>query len=123
MRHKMKNIRNAKPRSKRPQDEEKPLSAMPAKQQKKQYLPRYPIPPKIALSEDNASYQRHIKMLQSEAQKTSPVKRTIMSLMSLTYPFRRQEILEKGMEIANILKIYPPLKKLTRYPEPKKYVQ
>ena len=108
----MKNIRNVKPRSKRAQDEEKSLSAMPAKQQKIQYLQRYPIPPKIVLSEDNASYQRHIKMLQLESQKTSPDKRTIANLMSLTYPFRRQEILEKGMEIANILKIYPPLKKI-----------
>ena len=56
-------------------------------------------------------------MLQSESQKTSPDKRTIANLMCWTYPFRRQEILEKGMEIANILKIYPPLKKLTRYTE------
>lgn len=110
MRDKMKNIRNVKPRSKRPQDGEKSPSTMPAKQQKIQYLPRYPIPLKIVLSEDNTSYQRHIKMLQLEAQKASPDKCTIASLMSLTYPYRRQEILEKGMEIADILKIYPPLK-------------
>ena len=33
------------------------------------------------------------------------------NLMDLTYPKRRQEISE-GMEIATILKMYPPLKKI-----------
>lgn len=104
----MKYIRNVKPRNKRPSDVESP----PTKQQKMQYLPRYPVQPKIPQSEDIASSQRHVKLIQLESKKPSPDKRTIKSLMDLTYPFRRNEILQKGMEIAEILKVYPPLKKI-----------
>ena len=32
--------------------------------------------------------------------------------MDLIYPLRWQELLEKGMEITVILKVYPPLKKI-----------
>lgn len=107
MRDKMKNIRNVKPRTKRPPNAESP----PTKQQKIQYLPRCPVQPKILPSEDLASCQRHVKMLQLESQKPSPDKHTIRNLMDLTYRLRRQEI-EKGMEITAILKVYPPLKKI-----------
>ena len=106
MRDKMKNIRNVKPRTKRPPNAESP----PTKQQKIQYL-RCPVQPKILPSEDLASCQRHVKMLQLESQKPSPDKHTIRNLMDLTYRLRRQEI-EKGMEITAILKVYPPLKKI-----------
>lgn len=106
MRDKMKNIRNVKPRNKRSPNAESP----PTKQQKTQYLPRRPVQPKIPPSEDIASCQKHVKVLQLESQKPSPDKQTIRNLMDLTYPLRRQEIYE-GMEIATILKVYPPLKK------------
>ena len=109
MRDKMKNIRNVKPRIKRPPNAESPPQA--TKQQKIQYLPRRPIQLKIPPSEDIASCQKHVKMLQLESQKPSPDKRTIKNLMDLTYPLRRQEIC-KGMEISAILKVYPPLKKI-----------
>lgn len=112
MRDKMKNIRNTKPRAKRPATKDNPSNTVPNKKQKMAFLPKYPVPPKISLSEDDASYGRHVKRLQLEAQKPSPDKQTVRTLMNVTYPFRRNEILEKGMEISEVLKMYPPLKKI-----------
>jgi len=112
MRDKMKNIRNVKPRVKRPVTEDNSSTTVPGKKQKMVFLPKYPVPPKISLSEDDASYERHIKKLKLEAQKPSPDKQTIRTLMKVTYPFRRNEIIEKGLEIPEVLKIYSPLKKI-----------
>ena len=85
-------------------------------QQKKQKhsmpFPRYPVAPTILSSEDEASCARHAKFLQLEYQKVSPDKHAINSLMDRTYPFRRQEILECPKPIQQILKVYPPLKKI-----------
>ena len=111
MKDKMKNIRNVKPRHKRaPENEES--SAPPKKQKYSMPFPRYPVAPTIPISEDEAACVKHIKFLQLEYQKASPNKHTINSLMDRTYPFRRQEILKCPKPIQQILKVYPPLKKI-----------
>ena len=111
MKDKMKNIRNVKPRHKRaPENEES--SAPPKKQKYSMPFPRYPVAPTIPTSEDEAACVRHIKFLQLEYQKVSPDKYTIKSLMDRIYPFRRQEILKCPQPIQQILKDYPPLKKI-----------
>jgi len=52
--------------------------------QKMVFLPKYPVPLKISLSEDDAFYGRHMKI---ETQKPSLNKQMIRSLMNVTYPF------------------------------------
>ena len=75
-------------------------------------LPRFPVPPVLPKSEDDASYTRHLKRLQLEGKKPSPDKHVVTTLMDVTYPLRRHEILEKPKRIAEMLKIYPPLKNI-----------
>ena len=114
MKDKMKNIRNAKPRHKKAHENEE--ISIPTKKQKfNMPFPRYPVTPTIPPSEDEASCVRHTKFLQLEYQKVSTDKHTINTLMDRTYPFRRQEILECPKPIQQILKVYPPLKKLIRF--------
>jgi len=111
MKDKMKNIRNVKPRHKRVHENEE--SSIPTKKRKHSTpFPRYPVVPTIPPSEDEASCVRHKKLLQLEYQKISPDKHTITTLMDRTYPFRRQDILECPKPIQEILKVYPPLKKI-----------
>ena len=111
MKDKMKNIRNVKPRHKKAHENEE--SSIPTKKQKRSMpFPRYSVAPTIPPSEDEASCVRHTKFLQLEYQKVSPDKHTINTLMDRTYPFRRQEILECPKPIQQILKVYPPLKKI-----------
>ena len=50
-------------------------------------------------------------MLQHEERKVSPGKRVISDLTRRTYPFRRQEILERPQLIRNLLQTYPSLKR------------
>lgn len=109
MRDKMKNIRNAKPRHKK--DREMEEASIPTKKPKLPF-PRYPVAPTIPPSEDEASCARHMKFLQLEYQKASPDKHIINSLMDRTYPFRRKEMLQQPKPIQQILKDYPPLKKI-----------
>ena len=71
-----------------------------------------PVPPVLPKSEDDASYTRHLKRLQLEGKKPSPDNCVIATLMDVTYPLRGHEILEKPKWIAEILKVYPPLKNI-----------
>lgn len=114
MRDKMKNIRNSKPRNMKSKSDISDMESQPASKKPKisQCLPRFPVPPVLPASEDDASYARHIKRLQLEAKKPSPDKQVIATLMHLTYPLRRHEILEKPKPIVEILKVYAPLKKV-----------
>ena len=110
MKDKMKNIRNVKPWHKKPHGIEE--ASIPTKKQKRLPFPRYPLVPTIPPSEDEASCVRHMKLLQLEYQKASPDKYITSSLMDRTYPFRRKDMLQQPKPIQQILKEYPPLKKI-----------
>ena len=112
MRDKMKNIRNSKTRSTKIKHDMESLIPAAKKQNSTQCLPRFPVPPVLPASEDDASYARHIKRLQLEWKKPSPDRHTISTLMDLTYPLRHKEIVEKPQQIVEILKVYAPLKKI-----------
>ena len=109
MRDKMKNIRNSKTRSTKIKHDMESLIPPAKKQKTTQCLPRFPVPPVLPASEDDASYA---KRLQLEWKKPSPDKHTISTLMDLTYPLRHKEIVEKPQQIVEILKVYAPLKKI-----------
>lgn len=112
MRDKMKNIRNSKPRSMKSKSHMESLIPTAKKPKTSPCLPRFPVPPILPKSEDEASYARHIKRLQLEGKKLSPDKHVIATLMDVTYPWRRHEILEKPKQIIEVLKFYPPLKNI-----------
>ena len=84
--------------------EEKPLPV-------KKHFPNFPEAPAIPPGEDEASWARHIKLLQLEHQNTSPDKHVVATLMSRTFAFRQRDIIEEPKPIAQILKTYPLLKK------------
>lgn len=112
MRDKIKNIRNSKPRSMKSKSHMESLTPTAKKPRTSPCLPRFPVPPTLPKSEDEASYARHIKRLQLEGKKLLPDKHVITTLMDVTYPLRRQEILEKSKRIIEMLKVYPPLKNI-----------
>ena len=109
MRDKIKNIRNSKPRSMKSKAHLESLIPAAKKPKTSPCLPRFPVPPVLPKSEDDASYTRHLKRLQLEGKKPSPDKHVVTTLMDVTYPLRRHEILEKPKRIP---KIYPPLKNI-----------
>ena len=112
MRDKMKNIRNSKPRSIKSKAHQESLIPAAKKPKISPCLPRFPVPPVLPKSEDDASYTRHLKRLQLEGKRQSPDKHVVATLMDVTYPLRRHEILEKPKRIAEVLKVYPPLKNI-----------
>ena len=109
MRDKMKNIRNVKPRHKRPSIDSTPTP--PSKWSKQNHFKKYSLLPVIPPGEDEAACLRHIKKLQLEYQKITPDRHVVAALMNRTYPFRRKQILEEQNALPQILKDYPPLKK------------
>ena len=124
LKDKMKYLRNVKPRPVKQvrsglkeesgmedrSDSEEEVQARKPRKQFRQF-PRVPAAPLIPPGEDNAVYLRHIRMLQHEERKVSPGKRVISDLTRRTYPFRRQEILERPQLIRNLLQTYPSLKR------------
>ena len=64
----------------------------------------------LPTGEDDASQQRHLKLLQAEMKKVNPNKHIIRDLMARTFPTRWQEILEDGRSVTDIRKVYPALK-------------
>ena len=68
------------------------------------------VVPMLPTGEDDASQQRHLKLLQAEMKKVNHNKRVIRDLMARTFPTRQQELLEDGGPVADILKAYPALK-------------
>ncbi len=119
----MKYIRNAKPRpTKRGRDESKDMTTEglnereeepPTKKTQKEFkqFPRSPAAPLIPPGEDKPSHLRHLKKLQREESKVTSDKRIISDLMTRTYPFRRQEILEKPQPIGQLAKTYPSIRR------------
>ena len=87
-------------------------SELPPKKPRKEpsHYPKTPAPPIIPSGEDMTSHQRHTKMLQMEERKRMPNKGVVADLMTRTYPFRRQEVLD-FMVMKDIIKTYPPLRK------------
>ena len=66
--------------------------------------------PILPVGEDDASQQRHLKLLQTEMKKVNPNKQITRELMKRTFPTRRKEILQDGGSVEAILKMYPALK-------------
>ena len=111
LKDKMKYLRNSKPRIKSENSNE--MSEPPAKKIKKEFtqIPHIPAAPHIPKGEDEASYLRHLKVLQQEEKKMSPNKQVIADLMTRTFPFRRKEILEEPSSMDQLLKKFPSLKR------------
>ena len=59
--------------------------------------------------EDEASMERHLKLLQVEFKKVVPNRQITKELMKRTYPKRRQEVLNGNVSIEKILQMYPAL--------------
>lgn len=57
------------------------------------------IPP----GEDESSYWRHVKALKAEYAKTRPNKVVVQQLMKLSFPIRRNRILETPMDVSTIM--------------------
>ena len=87
-------------------DKEKRTPAPPQKAVK----PSTGVVPMLPTGEDDASQQRHLKLLQAEMKKVNPNKHIIRDLMARTFPTRWQEILEDSGSVRDILKVYPALK-------------
>ena len=65
-----------------------------------------PLPP----GEDETSYSRNQSILISESKKNKPNPTVINSLMKLTFPFRRNKILQESNDLKEILSVFPYLK-------------
>ena len=66
--------------------------------------------PEIADGEDQASYERFCSKITEEFQRKKPRPEVYDSLIELTYPHRRQEILDTSMLVSEILVKHPFLK-------------
>ena len=84
------------------------------KKERKEFF-QYPtvaqVPP-IPVGEDEHSNKRNQKMLLSEEKKINPNKQTISILMERTFAFRRKDLTDCAYPIAEILKIYPSLRRI-----------
>ena len=70
----------------------------------------FPKPPEIFLDEDeddDAAYERRIKLMQREKKRPTPDNHVISELMEKTYIYRRRQILEAPVLVADLLKTYP----------------
>ena len=65
--------------------------------------------------EDQASHDKHVKLLKQECKKVNPNKATCKELMKRTYPIRRPLITKQpyGLTVDHILSEYPAF----RFPE------
>lgn len=73
-------------------------------------MPHVPSLPPIADGEDEASHDRHVKVLSLEFKKGKPNKHAVAELMKRTFSVRRQRILTAPLSMESLLKTYPPLK-------------
>ena len=64
-------------------------------------MPHVPAVPIVVDGEDEASYERHVKLLSLEYKKAKPNKHSVTELMKRTFSFRRRRILagDLSMEI------------------------
>lgn len=77
-------------------------------------MPTAPTAPGLPIGEDEASQQRHLKMLSSEMKKVHPKKQITRELMKRTFSTRRKQILDGMGSVKDILAVYPALKHLMR---------
>ena len=66
----------------------------------------------LAPGEDSVSYERHLKHLQMEFLKTHRNPQKIAELMLLTYPLRREEILNKDYSLNKLFEKFPFLQEV-----------
>ena len=64
----------------------------------------------LADGEDEASHDRHIKMLKSECKKVNPSKMVCGELMKRTFTFRCQMVMENTYSVDYLLSLYPALR-------------
>lgn len=81
-----------------------------AKTVAKLQMPHIPALPLIADGEDEASHDRHVKVLSLEYKKAKPNKHSVADLMKRTFAVRRQRILNAAVSMESLLKTYPPLR-------------
>ena len=75
-------------------------------------MPATPAPPSVLHGEeDDTSHKRNLNMLSLEAKKVKPNEKSLQELMRLTFPIRRQDIVDNSIPIGTLLKQYPPLEK------------
>ena len=75
-------------------------------------MPHITAVPCIAdgVGEDEASHDRHVKILSLEWKKHKPNKHAISELMRRTFVVRRQRILSSPVAVDSLLGSYPPLR-------------
>ena len=64
------------------------------------------------IGEDEMSFQRHIKVLQSENAKVHPNQHIVNELMEKTFTHRRDDILHNVYDISTLLNKYPFLSRV-----------
>lgn len=74
--------------------------------QKKPQMPTLSDVP-IGVGEDEASHDRHVKLLKKECKKVTPSKAICLELMKRIHGFRQQMIKENKPTIDHILAVYP----------------
>ena len=77
-------------------------------------MPHVPAVPIVVDGEDEASYERHVKLLSLEYKKAKPNKHSVTELMKRTFSFRRRRILAGDLSMEMLLKRYPPLKEYSQ---------
>lgn len=63
-----------------------------------------------SIGEDEASHERHKKILSLEWKKSKPNKHAVSELMRRTFTARRERILSSPVPMESLLSTYPPLK-------------
>lgn len=77
----------------------------------KPVMPSTPDVPALPIGEDEASQQRHLRMLKNEMKKVNPNKGITRELMKKTFPTRRRAIVDAtGFMVKELLVSYPALK-------------
>ena len=76
----------------------------------KSVMPVIPDAPLLPTGEDEASQQRHLRMLKSEMKKVNPNKQIYRELMKKTFPTRRKAVVEGLGTVKEILDTYPALR-------------
>ena len=77
----------------------------------KQQMPHMStLPPTLQdVGEDEASHDRHVKILALEWKKSKPNRHSVGELMRRTFGIRRQKILSSQVSLDCLLQCYPPL--------------
>ena len=75
-------------------------------------MPNVPSLPLLSDGEDEASHDRHVKVLSLEFKKAKPNKHAVAELMKRTFTVRRQRILTTPgpVSMESLLKTYPPFR-------------